>query len=397
MIYNLIIYLYQFLFFFAKSFSQKHRERHDGINSIHLPSKSKKRIWIHCASAGEYEQTIPLIQTIKENFKVEIIISFFSPSGMNYYNLSPTADFAFYLPFDTPRQAQNYINEIQAEYVIWVRYEFWQNFLNLIFQENIPCDLLFADLQKIEKKNFIEKSRILKLLPQFSNIYSVNTPKDLHIQYQLIHDGKWQQSLKNTTLQFEDVKVQDFIQNQICVIVGSAHLSDIQILSDYLKAHSESKYKWLIVPHEIDEKNITKIQSLLPTSTIYNRINNNSSILIISQLGVLKYLYRFANIAWIGGGFDKSIHNALEAAAYGLPMISGPNLGGANEAEILNNEKVLLNFSDADELASILEKLQKADTNFYLSKLQDLYKKNAVDNYSAIIIDNIREELFPSH
>lgn len=397
MIYNLIIYLYQFLFFIAKSFSQIHRERHDGLCSINIPKKSSKRIWIHCASAGEYEQTIPLIQSIKENFKIEIIISFFSPSGMNYYNLYPKADYVFYLPFDTPHQAQNLIKEIQADYIIWVRYEFWQNFLNLIFQENIPCDLLFADLQMIEKKNFIEKSRIAKLLHQFSNIYSVNSPQHLNIPHQLINDGKWQQSLKNTTQQFVDLRIQNFIQNQICVIVGSAHLSDIQILSDYLKAHSKSKYKWLIVPHEIDEKNIAKIQSLLPTSTIYNRINNNSSILIISQLGVLKYLYRFANIAWIGGGFDKSIHNALEAAAYGLPMISGPNLGGANEAEILNNEKVLMTFKDTGELESVLKNIQSTEPDFCKKTLHDLYKKNAVDNYSTLIIDDIKKQLFSSH
>lgn len=397
MIYNFIIYLYQFLFFILKSFSKKHQERYIGINSIHIPEKSKKRIWIHCASAGEYEQCIPLIQSIQENVSLEIIISFFSSSGMKYYILSSTGDFAFYLPFDTPHHAQKLVKEIQADYVIWVRYEFWENILNTIFKENIPCDLIFADLQKIEKKSSIEKSRILKLLPQFSNIYSVNAPKDLHLKYQLIHDGKWQQSLKNTAQEFEDSKIQDFIQNQTCIILGSAHLTDIQVLAEYLKLYPNNSYKWLIVPHEIDEKNITKIQSLLPTSAIYNQINSNSSILIIPQLGVLKYLYRYANIAWIGGGFDKSIHNALEAAAYGLPMISGPNIIGSNEAEILKNEKVLLNFSNVAEMASALENIQQAECNFYPKKLQDLYKKNAVDNYSTIIIDNIREELFSSH
>ncbi len=397
MVYNLIIYLYQFLFFIAKNFSNKYQERFVGIQYSSIPQKAKKRIWIHCASAGEYEQTIPIIQSIKENFSVEIIISFFSPSGMNYYNLSPKADYAFYLPFDTPRQAQKLIQEIQADYIIWVRYEFWKNILNAIFKENIPCDLLFVDLQKIEMKSWIEKNRILKLLPLFSNIYSVNAPKDLHIPYQLIHDGKWQQSLKNIQQEFKDVNIQNFIQNQTCIIIGSAHISDIQVFSDYLKTHPNIYYKWLIVPHEIDEKNINKIQSILPTSTIYNQINSNSSILIIPQLGVLKYLYRYANIAWIGGGFDKSIHNALEAAAYGLPMISGPNLLGSNEAEMLKIEKVLMTFNNSDELTTILENIQELDKNLYLSKLQDLYKKNAVDNYSTIIIDNIREELFPSH
>ena len=108
-------------------------------------------------------------------------------------------------------------------------------------------------------------------------------------------------------------------------------------------------------------------------------------------MGVLKYLYQYANIAWIGGGFDKSIHNTLEAAAYGLPMISGPNLAGANEAKILKSEKVLLTFHNVEELGSALKNFQNSDTNFYKNTLQDLYKKNAVDNYSTIIIDNIRK------
>ena len=114
-------------------------------------------------------------------------------------------------------------------------------------------------------------------------------------------------------------------------------------------------------------------------------------------MGVLKYLYRFANIAWIGGGFDKSIHNALEAAAYGLPMISGSNLAGANEAKILKNEKVLMTFHDVEELETVLENIQNSNPIFYKKTLQDLYKKNAVDNYSTLIIDDIQKQLFSSH
>ena len=162
MIYNLFIYFYQFLFSISRYISPKIQERYLGIHSNYFPLKSKKRVWIHCASAGEYEQTIPLIQSLREQFPVEIFISFFSPSGMNYYNLSHTVDFVFYLPFDTPHQAKKLVKEIQADYIIWVRYEFWQNILNEIFKEKIPCDLLFADLQKIEKKSWIERNRILK-------------------------------------------------------------------------------------------------------------------------------------------------------------------------------------------------------------------------------------------
>jgi 3-deoxy-D-manno-octulosonic-acid transferase len=397
MIYNFIIYLYSFLFFIAKNFSKKYQVRYLGLQSIKFPTKSKKRIWIHCASAGEYEQTIPLIQSIREKYTIELVISFFSPSGMNYYNLSPKADYAFYLPFDTPNQAKKIVQEIQADYIIWVRYEFWGNFLNTIFKENIPCNLLFADFQKIEKKTWIEKNRIIKLLSQFSNIYSVSSPKELNIAHQIIHDGKWQQSLKNTSQKFEDPKVQFFTKNQNCIIIGSAHLSDVQILSEYLKKYPENSYKWLIVPHEIDEKHIAKIQSLLPHSILHDQENQNSSILIIPQMGVLKYLYRFANIAWIGGGLDKSIHNALEAAAYGLPMISGSNLAGAIESEILKKAKVLLTFNDANQLSSVLENIQKTDSIFYQTTLLDLYKKNAVDNYSTLIIDDIQKQLFTCH
>lgn len=385
------------MFLITKDFSPKYQERYKGLNSTKIPKKSKKRIWIHCASAGEYEQTIPLIQSLKDNFNIEIIISFFSSSGMNYYNLSPKADDSLYLPFDTPNQAKKLVREIQADYVIWVRYEFWQNFLNTIFKKNIPCDLLFADLQKIEKKNWIEKNRILKLLPKFSNIYSVNSPYYLDISHHLIHDGKWQQSLKNTIEDFKDSKVQDFTKNQNCIIIGSAHLSDIQILSKYLNKHPKNNLKWLIVPHEIDDKNISKIQSFLADSVLYDQEYKNFSILIIPKMGVLKYLYRYAKITWIGGGFDKSIHNALEAAAYGLPIISGPNLAGANEAEILKSEKVLMTFQDVEELESVLENIYKTNPTFYKNTLQELYKKNAVNNYSTMIIDNIQNQLFSSH
>jgi 3-deoxy-D-manno-octulosonic-acid transferase len=239
MIYNLFIYLYRYLFFVSKNFSPKNQERHLGLQSNQFPSKSIKRIWIHCASAGEYEQAIPLIESLKAHFSIEIFVSFFSPSGMSYYHLFPKADYVFYLPFDTPHQAKKIVENIQADYVIWVRYEFWENILHTIFEKNIPCDLIFVDLQKIEKKSWIEKSRILKLLPLFSNIYSINSPQKIQISHHLIHDGKWQQSLKNASKHFEDVKIQEFCQDQTCIIIGSAHMSDIEILSEYLKKNPE--------------------------------------------------------------------------------------------------------------------------------------------------------------
>ncbi len=394
MTYSLFILLYQLAFSCFLPFSPKARKRYKGIKNIRFPEKHKKRIWMHCASAGEYEQCIPLIREIRKNSDTEICISFFSPSGMEYYQLNPLADFSFYLPFDTKKNAKKIVGDLQPDYVIWVKYEFWQNIIRQLALNKIPCDLIFTDLKHIEKKVWIERNRIYHLLPYFNKIYSTSGGSNYTGNYTLINDGKWSQSLQNIQTKFHDSIIEEFTQNANTIILGSAHYSDAELLARFLSQNS-SDLKWLIVPHETDDQSIRAIQKLFPSSALLSGGKVPSSVLIIDKTGILKYVYRFADIAWIGGGFDKSIHNALEAAAYKIPLISGPQLKGMNEAEILREKGVLHVFENDQELKTIIEQIFATEPEFYHKKIESLYNKNAVDNYSISIIDDMNSHLFP--
>ncbi|MCO5231730.1 MAG: hypothetical protein M9958_11320 [Chitinophagales bacterium] len=362
--------------------------------STKFPLKNKKRLWIHCASAGEYEQSIPLLTFLNQNLDIEICISFFSASGMEYYENLSEENYAFYLPFDSKKNAKRLINELQPDYILWVKYDFWKNILFEIFERKIPCDIIFADLRHIEQKNYLERNRLLNLLKKFSKIYSISSPINLPIQYQLIHDGKWMQSIANAQIDYKNDKIDSFTKGQKTILLGSAHLNDIKILSQYLKVQSSNEYHWIIVPHEIDEKTISEIKNLLPQAILYEFDIKNSNIIIINQIGVLKYLYRYAWIAWIGGGFDKSIHNAVEAIAYNIPIISGGQIDRINDAILLKNEKILQTFESVENLIEVLKNIEQLDRKSYQATIENLFKKNAVDNYSTIILKDIQSQLF---
>lgn len=396
MTYQIFILLYQLTFNCFAFFSPKLKKRHLGLKENQYPIKTQKRIWFHCASAGEYEQCIPLIHEIRKNLEIEIAISFFSSSGIEYYSINPLADFVFYLPYDTKENAKKTIKSLQPDYVIWVKYEFWQNFLRELYLRKIPCDLIFTDLKHIEKKVWIEKNRIYRLLPHFNKVYSISDFSNHIENYTLINDGKWHQSLQNIQVEFHDSIIEEFTQNAKTIILGSAHYSDAELLAKFI-SKNRSPIKWLIVPHETDKQSIREIRDLFPASALLSENIQPDSVLIIDRTGILKYVYRFADIAWIGGGFDKSIHNALEAAAYKIPLVSGPHLQGMNEAEILQKNGVLHVFENHQEFKAIIEQIFTTDPELYREKIESLYHENAVDNYSTSIIQNIRTVLFPGH
>ncbi|MCO5247645.1 MAG: hypothetical protein M9887_01670 [Chitinophagales bacterium] len=351
--------------------------------------KIKKKLWIHCASAGEFEQCIPLLLKIKSTLDIEIVISFFSFSGMQYYQLNPIVNTAFFLPIDTPKNAKALISNIQPDYVLWVKYEFWPNVLNEIFTREIPCDLLFADLKNIEKKNFIEKRIIIPLLKRFSHIYSISDSSKLNINYQKVNDGKWEKALDNTKLSYNDKVIEQFIDGNTAIVLGSAHLSDLAYLKTLLNdTDIYNDLKFIVVPHEVNEIEIKKIKKELPQSGLYSQNETHQNILIMDQLGQLKFIYRYAQVAWIGGGFDKSVHNVLEAAAYNIPLISGVKIQKMHEAEVLKKEGILKTFSNIEELKACLKTSFNDETISNLS--QKVFSKYTIDNYISSIIKDIK-------
>lgn len=386
MLYQFFILLYQLIIKILKTYPLYKLERDFHLDLSFLPVKKRQRIWFHCASAGEFEQCMPFIQKIKNNLDVEIVISFYSPSGMIYHDLHPIAHHTFFLPIDTKQNAKALLDQLQPDYVIWVKYEFWQNILNEIFERKIPCDLLFADLAQLETTHVWERNRRIRLIKRFTGVFSISDIKKYHIQYHLISDGKWSKSLENASHEFKEPSLEDIYHSKKVLLLGSAHLSDINILSDYLEKYS-SDFHWIIVPHEIDEEHIEKMKKMIPISKLENQCT------FITEMGILKYLYRYAHIAWVGGGWDKSVHNVLEAVAYGIPVISGPNIKRIHETKVLKDAKVLFTIDTADSLSITLEKINKVSPEFWKTTIQEIYTKNAVDDYSIYILNEMTKKL----
>lgn len=308
--------------------------------------KKAKYIWFHVASLGEFEQARPLIEEIK-NSKPEykILLTFFSPSGYEVRYNYPLADIVTYLPFDTKKNARRFLELTNPHMVIFIKYEFWYNYINEIYQRRIPVYLVSA----IFRKN---QSFFKKLRSPYRNMLSLYT--HFFVQDDESHKLLQKHGIKNVTvagdtridrvieIQKQTVNlpiVEKFIdKGSIIFIAGSSWPADEDIFINYFNSHPNLKL--IIAPHEIDESHLTEIEKKLSRpSQRYSGLTDtdtvNADCMIIDCFGLLASVYRYADIGYIGGGFGDGIHNLPEAAVYGIPVIFGPNFIKFREAHDL--------------------------------------------------------------
>ncbi len=308
--------------------------------------KKAKYIWFHVASLGEFEQARPLIEEIK-NSKPEykILLTFFSPSGYEVRYNYPLADIVTYLPFDTKKNARSFLELTNPHMVIFIKYEFWYNYINEIYQRRIPVYLVSA----IFRKN---QSFFKKLRSPYRNMLSLYT--HFFVQDDESHKLLQKHGIKNVTvagdtridrvieIQKQTVNlpiVEKFIdKGSIIFIAGSSWPADEDIFINYFNSHPNLKL--IIAPHEIDESHLTEIEKKLSRpSQRYSGLTDtdtvNADCMIIDCFGLLASVYRYADIGYIGGGFGDGIHNLPEAAVYGIPVIFGPNFIKFREAHDL--------------------------------------------------------------
>ncbi len=350
-LYNLFIYLYLFAIKVTSLFNAKAKMWISGRKSqeIRIKNKESEILWFHCASLGEFEQARPLIEKSKiQNPTSKIVLTFFSPSGYEIRKNYSGADYIFYLPMDTPSNARKFIEQINPQKVFFIKYEFWFNYLNELKRKNIPTYLVSGIFR--ENHYFFKPygNWFVKQLSSFTHFY---------LQDQTSEKLLKQKGFKNTTVcgdtRFDRVNdiaknvksfplVEQFKQGKDILIVGSSWKEDEKIISDSNnQLLATNNYKLIIAPHEIDENHIQFIIQQFSDSKIVRYSNANSEnvktadVLIIDNIGMLSSLYQYGNIAYIGGGFGKGIHNILEAATFGLPVIFGTNYHKFNEAKEL--------------------------------------------------------------
>lgn len=339
-------------------------------------------LWVHCASLGEFEQGRPVIEALKSETKnLKVLLTFFSPSGYEVRQNYAHADWVFYLPADSKKNAARFISIVKPQQVIFVKYEFWYYYLSTLQAQKIPTYLISAVFRSNQAFFKWYGGLFRKMLFCFEAIFVQNKSSlDLlkQVNYSAVHlagDTRLDRVLqvKNQAQKFPILDT--FYSDTYNIVAGSSWLPGEAILVDVLKAFPDSKL--IIAPHQIEEKHLQEIEKLFNfTSSIrYSQIDHTSSltnisVLLIDNIGMLNSIYTYANLAYIGGGFGTGIHNILEAAVFEIPVFFGPNHHKFQEASDLIDEGVGFEINKAQEMIAQIQALQK-------SKASSLVRQNA--------------------
>ena len=310
-----------------------------------MSESSQHPIWFHAASVGEFEQARPIIEKLVESrkSKVKILVTFFSPSGYELRKDYPLADQVMYLPFATRRNAKRFLDAVQPAMAIFVKYEFWPAYLRQLRKRNIPTYLVSGIFQP--KQLFFRPWGIgyRQLLKCFTRLFvQDNASAELLNKYGISNvtvagDTRFDR-VSQIAQQAKDIPaVEQFVQpvgTQV-IVAGSTWLPDEELLARYLKEHENVKL--ILAPHEIHEAHLHAIFNLFEGRyvrfTEATPLNlRHVRVLVIDTIGLLSSIYRYGQVAYVGGGFGVGIHNTLEPAVYGMPVLFGPNYKHFREA-----------------------------------------------------------------
>jgi 3-deoxy-D-manno-octulosonic-acid transferase len=396
LIYSLIIRLYILGIRVASLWNPKAKQWVNGRKNLFEELEKKiergnKLVWLHCASAGEFEQGKPIIEELKKQYPShKVLVSFFSPSGFDAATKYQHVDIITYLPADTRKNAKRFVELLNPELVVFVKYEYWYHHLSAIAFRHIPL-LMVSAIFRENQLFFKTYGRFYKrLLYLFRQIF-VQDARSLEL---LKANGIDHCSLSGDTRfdrvaeiagRFSEVPfLKEFIGEADTIVAGSSWEGDEVILAKYIQSR---EVKMVIAPHEINENHIQRLQKLFPgcvrysqlkdsfagkmvggTTSIWNSINEqqekdvqdrlgHAKTMIIDSIGLLSKLYHYATITYLGGGFKSGIHNTLEAVVYGKPVLFGPKYQKFKEAKDLIEEGAAFSVTTADELKEKIDHL----------------------------------------
>ncbi len=370
-------------------------------NTFH---KNDKVIWVHVASLGEFEQGIPVIEKFKKEYPTfKILVTFFSPSGYEVKKNTPVADCTVYLPMDTKENAKHFIDLVNPKLAIFVKYEIWPNHLKVLKNEQIPTLLISAIFRK-EQVYFKWYGHILREgLNTFSHFF-VQDQKSV----ELLNGLGYENVTISGDTRFDRVSeilerdnhltfMQEFKGGQKCLVAGSSWPDDEGILVDYINT-SQNNIKYVLAPHNIKGDHIKLLKkTILKKTLLYSQIEGEElshfDVLIIDTIGLLTKIYSYADIAYVGGGFSTGLHNTLEPAVFGIPVIIGPNFDGFNEAETMVHKKGIKVVGNKDEFKTVLNELLDNQEHLRATGLINSNFVNENKGASIQIIDHIRKLL----
>ncbi|MEI6047368.1 MAG: glycosyltransferase N-terminal domain-containing protein [Bacteroidota bacterium] len=379
-LYNIGIVIFSVLAYLISPFNSKAslwvKGRKNWAEKISAKIKPGDRtIWIHCASLGEFEQGRPVIEAIKqERPDFKIVLTFFSPSGFEIRKNYPDADCISYLPVDTPRNAEKFIGLVKPEFVIFVKYEFWNNYISALYKNSIPLYLVSAIFRPDQHFFRWYGSFFIGMLRKFERIFvqdqgSFNLLSGIGMKNVLLAgDTRFDRVIQITGTAKDIPRLGKFRGDEKLFLAGSSWKQDEEIIARYINKFP-GRMKWVFAPHEIDKQNIERLEKLFTVSHVrFSELSEASAdarVMIIDNIGMLSSAYKYAYIAAIGGGFGKGIHNILEPACWGIPVMFGPRYKKFREAVDLINEKGAMTFDSFEFFSVILDKWL-TDEQFYL-------------------------------
>lgn len=348
-------------------------------------------VWIHAASVGEFEQARPLIEQLKiHNSQFKIVVTFFSPSGYEARKNYELADGVFYLPFATHLNAKRFIETLQPSMAIFVKYEFWPAYLKALKKRSIPTYCISAIFRPTQRFFHWYGASARRVLKCFTHIYVQDEASRRLLAEHGIHecsvagDTRFDrvveivesQKSKDLSAQSNLTPVAQFTEGaERVLIAGSTWPEDEELLEAYLEntecriqnTDSGKRVKLILVPHETDEQHLHFIFNLFQGRMVrYSTINampsnmsrlnilRNAQVMVIDTMGLLSSIYRFGQVAYIGGGFGVGIHNTIEAAVYGVPVVFGPNYHHFREAQGLIDAGAARSIKNYSELEAAL-------------------------------------------
>lgn len=373
-LYNLIIYIAGFFLKIIALFSPKIKLFVNGRKNVFslLEEKIKvddKTIWFHSASLGEYEQGLPVIEKIKEKYPShKIIVSFFSPSGYEVRKNNTVADVTIYLPLDTKSNAKRFLKLVHPEFAFFIKYEFWLNYLKELEKSKTPTYLIsgiFRDNQMFFKWYGGFYRNALKAFTYFFVQNESSKEKIESIGFKnVIVSGDTRFDRVATILARDNSLdyIKNFKNNQQTIVIGSSWPKDEVLIAEYINQAPED-VKFIITPHNIKADQISNLKSQITKSTVLfsekeNKDLSHYNVFIIDTVGILTKIYSYGTIAYVGGGFgNPGIHNILEPATFGIPIVIGPNYSNFAEAVSLVALKGCTVISNSNELKVIFDRL----------------------------------------
>ncbi len=375
-LYNILITIFSKLLPVAGLFTPKLKLFVNGRKNVFKIIEDKittsdRVLWFHCASLGEYEQGVPVMEELKKKYpNHKLVITFFSPSGYEAKKNSTLADLIIYLPIDTKANAKKFIRLLNPELAVFVKYEFWPNYLEVLKNNKIPTVFIST--------TFREDQAFFKWYGGFMR-KSLHAIDHFFVQDSISKTLIEKQGFKNVTLsgdtRFDRVShqiemdnhvdfISEFVNERICIVIGSSWPEDEEIFVDFVNKASD-KVCFIIAPHEIKDSKTSSLQQKIKRNTVvYSQKKDvklkDQDVFIMNTIGYLSRVYSYGDIAYVGGAMGTGgLHNILEPATFGIPIIIGKNFENFREAKQLQKLAGLYSISTAEEFSVLMNKLVK--------------------------------------